>query len=90
MYNVRILKNQVVWETDKAFLVKFPKTRWKFWVGKKLMQPNQNSYIMMVWDNMKIKLISAAGNSKEITSDDFLEQYGFDLDNDVIEDLEDD
>lgn len=88
MHHVRILENQIVWETEKAYLVKVPKSKkWKFWVSKKLLQRNKKSYMMALWDDMKIKLISDAGNEKMIDVYDLMELFGFNWDNSVIDDL---
>ena len=89
MYHVRINKNQVLWKTKKAVLVKFPRSNtWKFWVPKKLLQENQKGLIMLLPDSMEIKLISDAGSHKHISHDEFLERFGFSFD--FLEDLEDD
>lgn len=85
---VQINENQILWETEKAYLIKFPNSKtWKFWVGKKLIQQNMKHYNMYVFDGMEIKLFSDAGNKKIINSDTFLEAFGFDMDMSIKDDL---
>lgn len=89
MYHVRLLENLIVWETDKAYLFRFPKSRWKFWASKKLIQWRGKSMIMLVFDDMTFKLISDAGSEKVIDVDEFLKRFGMDTSYDPLEDLKD-
>lgn len=88
MNHVRVMPNQIIWETEKAYLIKVPKSnRWKFWVPKKLMQWNKNSYMMAIFSDRKIKLFSDAGNQKLVDPEDFMSLFGFDWDNTIVDDL---
>lgn len=90
MYHIRILPNQIVWETEKAYLIRLPRSRWKMWASKKICQRNQKSYLLLICDSMEIEVISDAGNKKKLTSDQLMSRFGFDMDYEIIGDLVDD
>ena len=83
--------NLILWETDKAYLVKLPKTDYQFWVSKKLCKIyGKSGYMvrMFVPENFEVK-IQKTGKSKFNKFDiidekilnykEFIKYFGFDL-----------
>jgi hypothetical protein len=88
MYNVKANSNLIQWETCAAFLVKLPRTKYKFWISKKLARETGHKLIMVIPDSFEIKIFNRS-NEKILCADEFLEYFGFDFSQEIIDDLKD-
>lgn len=103
MYSITINLSQIEWETDKAYLIKVPKSKYKFWFPKRYTQSenSRGTKIRLLFEDDKEYKIFKNGQGKynkhSITSekmvscDTILELFGYEeVDGDIIEDLLDD
>lgn len=99
MFNISANTNLILWETERAFLLKLPKTKFKFWISKKLVRVYENQITFLIPDNFEVKVFKngeGKWNSREIIEEkilnriEFLEHFGWNFNNDIIEDLRDD
>lgn len=89
-YYVKIKPEQIKWETEKACLISLKGSDLKFWLSKKLLFRKGNHYQMLVWDGMSLTFIDK-NNKKHVYKHDFiLENFGFNVDFEIIGDLKDD
>ena len=99
MFNISANTNLILWETERAFLLKLPKTRFKFWISKKLVRVYENQIIFLIPDDFRVRVFKSGEgkwNNRKIVEEkilsrvEFLEYFGWDFNNEIIEDLRDD
>lgn len=88
---IKFNSNLIQWETEKAYLIKLPKSDYQFWITKKLIKRyGKNSYQvnMFVPKGLQVKVQKMGKgqyNKKEIISEKtlqyekFIEYFGFNL-----------
>ena len=101
MYHVTANNNLIKWETEKAYLLKLPKSKYKFWLSKKLVRILPNGYQVRIDipNNFKIKIFKNGEgrynkykvvSEKEVDAEGLLKYFGMDFNCEIIEDLKDD
>ncbi|MBM6876122.1 hypothetical protein [Fusobacterium mortiferum] len=97
---IKFNSNLILWETEKALLVKLPKTDYQFWITKKLVKfYGKSSYQvnMFVPEGFQVKIQKMGKGQynkntvieeKILNYNEFIKYFGFDL-NEEIEDLKD-
>ncbi|SFE92544.1 hypothetical protein [Peptostreptococcus sp. D1] len=96
MRSITVNWNQVEWETWKAYLVKLPRSDYKFWVAKSHTQETHNGkqLRLLIRDDFEYKIFKQTKTTKTeeiISSVELLEIFGyvFDENIDVLEELKD-
>lgn len=99
MFNVSASSNLILWETERAYLLRLPKTKYKFWISKKLARTSADygyKINMIIPSDFEVRIFKNGEgkyNKKEvidervISIEEFLKQFGLDLNNDILEDL---
>ena|SRR5690554_1708755 len=99
MFNIFANTNLILWETERAFLLAFPKTKYRFWISKKLVRVYENKIAFIIPDDFSVRIFKngqGKWNKRDVIDErvidhvEFLKQFGMDLDNSIIEDLKDD
>jgi len=70
---IRVNGNQIEYETDKAFLIKMPSSKKKFWFPKSLATYIGRHFVLQLFDDMKITIFDKTSSKK--ASATYLEDY---------------
>lgn len=101
MYQVIANSNLIKWETEKAYLLKLPKSQYKLWISKRFARvlPNEYQIKIRIPNNFKTKIFKNGEgrynkyyivSEKEIDAEELLKYFGMDFNCEIIEDLKDD
>lgn len=97
MNSIVINYNQIEWETAKAYLIKVPGTKWRFWFPKGLTSTAGKRIRLLILSDFDFKLFKTS-NSKysrnkiiaeqRADAEEILELFGVQLENEDL-DMED-